>query len=244
MLRIFLGIAAPKPRLIELKNGLRFQVRSRMDIWVLKEACLDRQYERASIPIQDGWSIIDIGAGLGDFAVSIARAFPRSTVYAYEPFPESFRLLQENLRLNQIENVKASPYAVGAESGSLELRAVSTEAVQQTTIANARTPSSDAIQVQSVTLGQVFAEHGLSRCDYMKMDCEGAEYDILFNASPATLGKFRHLCLEYHDDVTPFTHNDLVAFFEKNNFRVHLTPNPAHWQWGLLHAENVGNQAA
>ncbi|MDE3091432.1 MAG: FkbM family methyltransferase, partial [Chloroflexota bacterium] len=129
MLKVFLGVAVAQPVLIELKNGLRFQVRTRMDIWVLKEACLDRQYERASVPIQDGWSIIDVGAGLGDFAVGVAKEHPRSVVYAYEPFPESFALLQENLRLNQIENVTAYPCAIGAQSGSLHLRAVSSEAV-------------------------------------------------------------------------------------------------------------------
>ncbi len=240
MLKVFLGIAVAQPVLIELKNGLRFQIRTRMDIWVLKEACLDRQYQAASVAIQDGWSIIDIGAGLGDFAVSVAQALPRSIIYAYEPFPASFQLLQNNLRLNQVDNVKAFPCAVGAESGYMQLRAVSAEAVQQTTVADTRT-SAEAIEVPSVTLDQAFAELGLSHCDYLKMDCEGAEYATFFNTSRASLEKIEHICLEYHDGVTPYTHQDLVVFFEKNNFKVHLTPNPAHWQWGLLHAENTRN---
>jgi FkbM family methyltransferase len=233
-----LGFAAPRLALIELKNGLRFYVRTRMDIWVLKETTLDRQYERASVAILDGWSIVDIGAGLGDFAVSVAKTHPRCAVYAYEPFPESFHLLNENLHLNQTNNVEAFPCAVGAASGSLQLHAVSAEAVQQTTIAGTSTLESNAIQVKSISLDQVFLELGLARCDYLKMDCEGAEYSILFNASPATLRKIKHICLEYHDDVTPYTHNNLGVFLEKNGFRVHLTANPAHWQWGLLHAEN------
>ena len=235
MLKVFVGVPVSEPILIELRNGLRYHVRTRMDIWVLKEACIDYQYERASVAIQDGWTIIDIGAGLGDFAISIAKPHPHSTVYAYEPFPDSFELLQENLRQNQIENIKAFPQAIAAQTGSLQLRAVSAEAVQQSTAAAIDTPG--AIEVPSVTLDQAFAELGLARCDYLKMDCEGAEYGILFNASPATLDKIDRICLEYHDDVTAYTHHDLAAFFEKRNFKIRVTPNLAHWQWGLLYAE-------
>ncbi len=235
MLKIFLGIRVPEPIVIELKNGLHFHLRTRMDIWVLKEACIDYQYERASVALQDGWNIVDVGAGLGDFALSVARAHPHSTVYAYEPFPESFELLLENRQQNQIENVKAYPHAIAAQTGSLQLRAVSAEAVQQSTVATIDTPS--AIDVPSMTLDQAFDELGLSRCDYLKMDCEGAEYGIFFNTSLTTLDKIDRICLEYHDDVTEHTHRDLVAFFEKRNFKIRVTPNPAHWQWGLLYAE-------
>ncbi len=236
MLRVFLGIRVPAPIILELANGLRFHVRTRMDIWVLKEACLDRQYQDASVPIKDGWNIIDIGAGLGDFALAAANAHPNAVVYAYEPFPESFALLQENLRLNQIENVRAFPLAVGAQSGSMQLRAVSAEAVQQTTIGAASTTHAVEIQVQSVTLDQVLADAKLPRCDYLKMDCEGAEYGIFFNTPAAVLEKIDNICLEYHDGVTTFSHADLVRFFELNGFQVTWTPNPAHRNLGLLYA--------
>ena len=234
MLQVFLGISVPKPILIVLKNGLRFHVRTPMDIWVLKEACIDHQYERAGVVIQDNWNIIDVGAGLGDFAASVAKEHPRSTVYAYEPFPESFELLQENLRTNRIENVKAFPFAIGAQTGSAQLHAVSAEAVQQSTVAPI--DERNAIQVKSVTLDQVLADLSLSRCDYLKMDCEGAEYGVFFNASPATLEKIERICLEYHDGVTSHNHDELVRFFELNGFEVDCTSNPAHRDLGLLFA--------
>ncbi|MCL4396536.1 MAG: FkbM family methyltransferase [Chloroflexi bacterium] len=239
MLRVFAGLPVRRPIEISLRDGLRFQVRTALDIWVLKEACLDRQYESASVRIEDGWTVVDIGAGLGDFAVSAARDHPRAHVAAYEPFPDSFALLQENLQLNRIDNVRALPLAVSGESGSLRLRAVSGEAVQQSTVVGA---DGDGVQVESVTLDQVIGNLQASRCDYLKMDCEGAEYGILFHTSPATLSRIRHVCLEYHDDVTQYTHLDLIRFFEQNGYAVRVVPNRAHWQWGLLYASNEKNQ--
>jgi FkbM family methyltransferase len=234
MLKVFLGLSVPDPILIELKNGLRFHVRTPMDIWVLKEACIEHQYEGASVAIEDYWSILDVGAGLGDFAVSVAKEHPHSTVYAYEPFPESFGLLLENVRLNQIENVMAIPQAIGAQTGLMQLHALSAEAVQQSTVAPLDT--GHAIQVQSIALDEVLPELHLTHCDYLKMDCEGAEYGVFFNTSPATLKKIDRICLEYHDGVTSHSHDDLVRFFELNEFEVDCKSNPAHGDLGLLFA--------
>ena len=235
MLRTFLGLPLRRPIEIELRNGQRYKVRTRLDIWVLKEACLDRQYAAASVEIEDGWNVIDVGAGIGDFAISTACSNPHAYVAAYEPFPDSFALLQENVKLNRRDNVRALPLAIGEEKGTLRLFAASGEAVQQSALTAA---PQDGVQVECITLDDAIAALEPRLCDYMKMDCEGAEFGILFHASPATLAKIRHVCLEYHDDVTPYTHLDLASFFERNGFSVRVSPSPAHWQWGLLHASN------
>ena len=237
MLRVFAGQTRRAPTLIELRNGLRFQIRTPMDVWVLKEAVLERQYERASVAIQDGWTIIDIGAGIGDFAIGVAHAHPRANVFAFEPFPESFALLQENLRLNSISNVKAFPLAIGNTSGTMQLTLATPEPVQHRTVGTT-TNTTTGITVTSTTLDQVFAEHKLAACDYLKMDCEGAEYEIFFGMNPATLKKIRHICLEHHNGVTQYSHVDLIRFFEQNGFRAKRIPNPAHSDLGLVYAEN------
>ena len=222
-----------KPVVIRLRNGCRFKVRSLMDVWVIKETCLDRDYEANATSIQDGWTILDVGAGLGDFAISVAYEHPTCEVYAYEPFPESYRLLEENIGLNATDNVIAAPIAVGAQSGQMTLFA--TGAAVQHTTTNASGPA-DAISVQGLSLDGVFEGNALVTCDFLKMDCEGGEFDILFNASDTTLGKIRNIGLEYHDGVTSFSHQDLVDYLQQRGFRVKLTSNPVHSHLGFLYA--------
>ena len=234
MVAVFLGLPVAKPFVVELRNGERFRVRTRMDIWIIKEICLENQYEQASVDIQDGWTVLDIGAGLGDFCLHVGKRRPHSIVYAYEPFPQSFALLQENLRLNEVQNVRTFPLAVSAEAG-LKCFHMASEAVAHTTVGPETLPG-DTLQVESVTLEQVFSELRLSQCDYLKMDCEGAEYEILLNASPETLSKIRHVCLEYHDTVAGFSHRDLVRLFTERGYEVRLTPCPAWGHLGLLYA--------
>jgi FkbM family methyltransferase len=213
-------------------GGLRFRVRSFMDAWIIKETCLDRDYERLGASLQPDWTVVDIGAGLGDFTVYAARRCPRGMVHAYEPFPGSFALLQENLRLNGLSNVRAFPNAVGgAGAGPLSLYTTGAAVQHRTAGAAAAEP---AIVVDSVTLAAVLAE--LPRCDLLKLDVEGAEYEILFTAEAAALAKVRRLSLEVHDGVTAHTRADLARFLQERGFHVDVRPNPVHADLGFLYA--------
>jgi FkbM family methyltransferase len=204
-----------------------------MDVWIIKETCLDRDYESNATPIQDGWTIIDIGAGLGDFAISVAYEHPRCQIYAYEPFPESYRLLEENIVLNSTNNVVAAPIAIGAQSGKMTLFA--TGAAVQHSTTNTLGPA-EAISIQGLCLDDVFEVNAIAVCDFMKMDCEGGEFDILFNASEATLKKIKNICLEYHNGVTKFSHTDLMDYLQNRGFQVKTVPNPVHSHLGFLYA--------
>lgn len=237
VVRLFLGLPVAQPTIVELRRGPRFKVRTAMDVWIIKEICLDHDYEISSVPLQDGWTIIDIGAGLGDFAVTIGRHNPHTTIYSFEPFPESFALLQENLALNTVRNVHAFPYAISGKSAELRLQIGTGEAVEHSTAKHSDDPH--AVAVQGITLADVFSQHQLTSCDYLKVDCEGAEFEIFFGTAPELLQQIKHICVEYHNHVTAYTHRDLVAFFEKHGFRVRTRPNPVHTYLGMVYATRV-----
>jgi hypothetical protein len=99
---IFLGLPGTTPAEVALRRtGWRFSVRSAMDVWIIKETCLDNDYMAGS-DFDPAWNVVDIGAGLGDFTVLAAKSCPDGLVHAYEPHSQSFALLVSNLALNQI----------------------------------------------------------------------------------------------------------------------------------------------
>ena len=225
-----------RPLTIRLRNGRFYKVRNLMDVWVVKESCLDRDYETNGTPLQNNWTIIDIGAGIGEFSVLAAKDHPNVQVYAYEPFPESFQLLQDNIQLNNVENIKAFQTAVGSKTGQMVL-AKTGEAVQHTTTGSTLSGKATSyVEVQGQTLDNVLRSNGIDHCDFLKIDCEGCEFEILLNASLETLEKFSHISLEYHNGFTQHTHLDLVKHLEKNGFHIKLTPNPVHDYLGFLYA--------
>jgi FkbM family methyltransferase len=229
---LFLGRAWQQPLTIRLRqSGLQFHVRTAMDVWVIKETCLDHDYENGA-RLQDGWTIIDIGAGLGDFTAYAAQRSPHGRVLAYEPFPESFALLQQNVSLNKLSNVVASPSAIANMPGSLALNVGIGEAVQHST---ART-GANTIEVQAITLQQVFDEHGLDHCDFLKMDIEGGEYAILRSVEADVLKRVQRIALEYHDNTPAGKHDELIRLLQNNGFQVQVRPNPVHDYLGYLYA--------
>lgn len=229
---LFLGKSFGQPLTITLRaSGLKYRVRTAMDVWVIKETCLDRDYERGAA-LQDGWTIIDIGAGLGDFTAYAARHSPHGKVLAFEPFPESFALLEQNLQLNDARNVEARPYAVAGAPGKLRLDIGSEHAVQHTTTAQ----GAHAIEVQAITLDSILADQAVTHCDLLKMDVEGAEYGILLNTSADTLRRIRRIALEYHDHTPAGTHDRLRDFLRAQGFQVTIQSNPVHNRLGYLYA--------
>jgi FkbM family methyltransferase len=235
VVQLFGGKLSGEPLTVRLRDsGLRFRVRTALDVWVIKETCLDHDYE-ASAPLMDGWTIIDIGAGLGDFTIYAAHQCPRGRVYAYEPFPESIELLKHNLALNRVTNVVVQPVAVSSQSGTLSLNIGSIEAVQHsTTLRGANT-----IEVDAITLAQVFETQTLDCCDLLKLDVEGAEYGILLTAEPSLLKRIKRIALEYHDNTPAGRHEVLSNFLIEHGFGVELRRNPVHDYLGYLYAVNL-----
>ena len=223
-----------KSTLIKLRSGEHFYVRSLLDIWVIKETILDRQYESASTKLMDGWRVVDIGAAMGDYSVWAARQVPNGSVVAVEPFPDSVELLHRNLSENHVENVRVIEKAVSGSSGNAELNLVGKSLVQHSTSLSGNNRATT--QVSSITLAELLHESQIETCDYLKMDCEGGEYDILFNSSTETLFKIKRICMEVHDGVTQFSRADMLTFLEGNGYRTKVTPNPVHEYLSFLYA--------
>jgi FkbM family methyltransferase len=223
--------------LLELRDGTQFAVRSLMDAWIVKETNLDRDYEVHGATIQDGWSVVDIGAGLGDFTVFAAQRTPHGRVFAYEPAPDSAALLEQNIRLNRIGNVETYPYAVSDKAGTLTLDVSGGVAVQYRTVGET-SHAGGKITVRSVALADVLAGLPDGVCDFLKMDCEGAEYDMLLHLDGVLLKRIRRICLEYHEGVTEYSHADLERCFLAQGWRVTVHPSRVRRELGFLYAEN------
>jgi FkbM family methyltransferase len=236
ILRLCLRPSGSSTVVVRLRNGCRFTVRTLMDLWIIKETCLDREYEKGLPAVPEDGTAFDVGAGLGDFAIRMAWKHPRRKIIAFEPFAESFRMLEENLSLNGIENVRCFSYAIGAQSGPMVLQTATAEPVQHSTASPGKTPSRPALQVSGLSLDDAFRAAQVDRCHLLKVDCEGGEYDLFFGASKETLARIGCISMEYHDCVTQYSHADLKTFLEQRGFSVRLRQNPVHSRLGFLTA--------
>lgn len=235
--KIFLNVEPAGIKTIRLrKSNLQFKVRGAMDIWSIKETFLDRFYEKYGFTLQHHWKVIDIGAGIGDYTLYAAVTQPHIQVFSFEPYPQSFALMQENLRLNMITNAQVYNDAIAAASGELILDLAGGEPLQIQSVQHQAENAEEGLPVHAFSLADAFAMLKMESCDLLKLDCEGAEYPILFGTSQSVLELIDHIVMEYHDNAAPYNHDDLTRFLNERGFQVQTFPNPVHPHLGYLRA--------
>jgi FkbM family methyltransferase len=239
IIRVFLGSGMPDCMIVNLKvPPLKLKVRSRMDIWSVKETFIDRFYTKYGCELSKGWTIVDIGAAIGEFSLFAAAYDPGANIIAYEPFRQSVEVFQENITMNGIRNITLIPMAVWKTTNELELDFSQLEPLQITSGAAGKRTGSH-LRVQAVSLSDVLRTNQLKSVDLVKLDCEGAEFDILMGSKPQTVTAFKRIIMEYHDTPEGRQHAELEAHLERLGYRVSSRRNVVHPLIGYLYAELV-----
>jgi len=243
VIRIFLFKTTGEVRtLIVRKPRLLINVRSKMDVWSVKEALLDRFYTRCGTEIGEDWSVLDIGAAIGEFTLLAALHASKGRVIAYEPYSESFELLRDNLSLNSIDNVIIHKVAVWSKEEDLELDFSLAEPLQMKSEKPDSNHAHSHIISQSVSLQQALVQNHVNHLDLLKLDCEGAEFPILLEVEPDILHRVDRVIMEYHDGYQGHHHEELVELFSNNGYHVKVTPNVVHAELGYLYAEKYSQK--
>jgi FkbM family methyltransferase len=142
--------------------------------------------------------VVDIGAHIGVFAVQASAS--SDTVICYEPHPRNFGLLQKNIVINALSNVKALRQAVSDVRGIKRLWVSEKKSYGHTFYPSKDRAFMSAIDVESVTLADVLSSNGLDHIDFLKMHCEGAELDILTHTPQDVLDRIGAIVVKYARD--------------------------------------------
>jgi FkbM family methyltransferase len=198
-------------RRVQLRNGVVIEGATTSRIMGLyKEIWYRDSYRLRSHPLPPAATVIDIGANIGMFAVYAAVVGKAAHVFCYEPFPDSFTFLRRNGETNKLQAAHAFQLAI---AGKRERRTMQVGTCHgwNTLFGPAELPS---IEVDCLTLADVFEQQALERCDFLKLDCEGSEYEILLDAPAAVLARINRVALEYHDHLTPHRHGELTQLLQ------------------------------
>jgi FkbM family methyltransferase len=146
--------------------------------------------------------IIDAGGYIGTAAITFAKAFPDATIVSIEPSRENHALLARNTAA--YPNIVALNIALGAQPGSTWLRDRGKGGVGFTTIAAPLDCPSALLlhEVDVVTVPDLMRRFRVQGVDLLKLDVEGAEYDLLKDR-PAWIDEIRVIFAELHDRIVP-----------------------------------------
>lgn len=181
---------------------------------------IDRDYARPGHEIGPTDTVIDIGGNIGCFALAAGRAAGRGRVLVFEPDRENFDILTRNVALNRLSNVIAERCAVSGAPGTLKLYR-GAHGPLHTVVPGRLGDAEVADEVPAVTLPQILDRHKVERCAFLKMNCEGAEYGILYNTPAEYLRRIDRIALEYHaTENKDRVSRELAGFLGDNGFRI------------------------
>lgn len=216
------------------RSGLSVDVPKRM-MQTYKECFFDECYFKglpSHVLKQPVKTAVDIGANVGYFSLFLLSKYPKATIFAYEPIPNNFELLQQYQRENKKSDFHIFNQAVSDDTvKSITLNYDASDAF--TTNASIRSQShlGDTITVNTTSLEAIFKTNKLEYLDFLKLDCEGAEYDILYSTSNSILKKIKIIALETHElDNNKKNKKGVVDFLTQEGFQLNHDGDMV-WAW-------------
>jgi len=229
-----LSLIRPKIVVYRLRNGIAYKTRSRSyDKYVISEIWIDRCYTPEGFEVGEGSLVVDIGAQIGVFTILAAKASRTGRVFSIEPVPWNFDLLESNILLNNVQNVRPMQLAVSHGMGFRELF-LSDMSGGHSFLSDLS--GSRKIVVEAMSLKDIVERNNIERIDFLKVDCEGAEYEILFNCPDEVLDIIGKISMEVHS----MKGNDILTmetYLRGKGFEVISRPHKAAPLSGMIYAQ-------
>ena len=182
---------------LQLADGHVIPVRDFMTLYIYKEIFVDRCYDvtfDGSAPV-----ILDIGANSGLFALRLKQLYPAAKIACYEPFPPNFAQLENTIAVNRLDGVTPLRKAVGAQSGRAKLF-IHKRNMGGHSFYAAEAHNTDHVDVEVTDVPSILGDLG-QPVDLLKLDCEGAEFDILMNLAASDARRIRRVIVETTRDL-------------------------------------------
>lgn len=176
-----------------MRDGARVRCRL-VDAGSLLSVNVDGDYDLPGIDWRSMQAIVDVGAHVGTFTLWAALRAPRARILSVEPNPNTFAFLQRNVADNGLtDRVMAVNAAAGPARGLGTL-----ELVEHSLGTRLARNGGGTVTAQVETIPDLLERADMREVDFLKMDCEGTEYEIFDALDAETLRRFKTIACEYH----------------------------------------------
>jgi len=221
LLYYYIKKKSPRDKSVEFRNGLKIYLSNHPhDLITIFVVFIKRDY---GLVKQDS-VVIDIGANIGAFSLFAAQMGAQK-IFAYEPNKEAFDILQKNIRANNVGH-KIYPYNLAlSDQDNVALKFPKESSPYNTAHSSQDNQNYDL--VSTTTLKNIIDTQHLSRVDFLKIDCEGCEFDVFFKTPREVFSKINKIMMEYHQGPE----RELVEHLEGQSFQViyHHPHNNIRW---------------
>lgn len=130
--------------------------------------------------------IFDVGSNIGSYTIELRKLFPDSSIYAFEPNPHSFNILQKRLLHLNIHNynigLSSEPqnFTIYYPEGNLDSE--HTSIYKEALLNDLKYKDVSKKNIQGTTIDKFCKDNGIETIDFLKIDVEGHEFDVIKGA--------------------------------------------------------------
>lgn len=188
-------------------SGLIFKVQTTEEIFILKEIFVDGIYNFCLDINLDSYVLIDIGMNVSFASCYFAGIKKVSKILSFEPFTPTFLEAQENIRRNNFENIiEARNYGLGDKDKELSVEYTpefkGQVGVQGVDYIRSHIEKTRVENIVIKGVHSIFTEIGekyKNNSFILKIDCEGAEYELINNIPQSILDSCDIIMMEWHE---------------------------------------------
>ena len=177
--------------------------------------------------VKNGDIVLDIGANIGYYTLIFAKLVgSNGKIFAFEPEPFNYDLLQKNIKINNYENIITEQKAVGNENGVIKLY-LSKIRTGMHRIYKSKYTNNEFVNVDIVKLDDYFKDSKFfNKINFIKMDVEGSEFGVLKGLTRILENNNVKILAEFiPDSIKEFGFNpqDFISFLQSFGYKIYCT---------------------
>lgn len=210
------GGAEPLPVRVRWRPGAPLWFRNGTTDYSTLVSCFLDGYHRPVRPLPRDPVILDLGANVGYTMVDLRFHHPGARIVGVELDGRNLELARRNVEGLSMELLQAAVYHRDGE--------VSYDSEAAFDAFQARPVGQGSGRVPALTVGTLLDRLGLARADFVKLDVEGAEREILREGDLSWLDRVGQINIELHGGIPP---EEVVTLLRGRGFQA--TESPRHW---------------
>ena len=214
-----------KPKHIILRNGVQLKTRDHLtnDLSIITELWKFEPYtDQIFFSIKEADIVFDVWWHMGNFALYASLRATQWHVHVFEPTQENYQLLDYNIRHNHAKNVTINNCAIGDKNASIQFIESKNDKASHSKFWEIAHWETRTITVDQITLWSYIDKNHIKRINFLKLDCEWAEYEILYTLPSEYLKKIEKISMEIHDNIPGHTREQMIEFLENTWFVVDI----------------------